>query len=198
MFNRVAQALLLTALLASGTMAGTWKADPNHSSVGFSVRHMVISNVKGEFKTFQGEAEFDPTDLSKGSAKFTIDVPSISTDNDRRDSHLKSPDFFDAEKFPQITFVSTGVSDIQGESFKLSGNLTIKDVTKPVTFDCVYNGSIKDSQGNMHAGFSATTKLNRMDYNIMWDKTLDTGGLVAGNEVAIDLELEMIQSAESK
>ncbi|HKK21952.1 MAG TPA: YceI family protein [candidate division Zixibacteria bacterium] len=193
MFNRVAQVLTVVALSSSTLMAGTWQVDPNHSSIDFSVRHMVISNVKGGFRAFQGEAEFDQKDLTPGSANFTIDAASISTDNDRRDGHLKSADFFDVEKYPKISFKSTGVSDVQGDHFKLNGDLTIKDVTKPVTFDCVFNGAVKDGQGNLRAGFSATTRIDRMDYHIMWDKTLDTGGLVAGNEVNIDLELEMVQ-----
>lgn len=182
--------LLAVATLTMSAGAAEWKIDTAHSSVNFDVKHLVIATVNGKFDKFNATASFDPKDLSNGSVEFTVDVASVDTDNADRDKHLKSADFFDVEKYPNITFKSKNVHDIEGASFKLTGDLTIKDVTKEITFDCVLNGVIQDPWGNTKSGFSAKTSINRMDYNITWSKALETGGLVAGDKVNILLETE--------
>lgn len=170
--------------------ASKWTLDKAHSSVKFSVKHMVVSDVDGAFKSFDGTLENDKPDYSDGKISFTIDVSSLSTDNENRDKHLKSDDFFNAEKFPVIKFESTSFTPQGNNKYKLTGNLTIRDVTKPVTFDVTYGGSIT-SQGKTKIGFKATTTINRFDYNLKWDKATETGGMVVGKEVEITVKAEM-------
>lgn len=167
-----------------------WNLDAVHSSVGFSVRHLVVSKVKGNFDKFSGNASFDDKNLADGTVEFTVEVASVDTDNEKRDEHLKSADFFDAEKFPSMSFKSTKISKVDGNKFMLEGNLTIKDVTKPVVFECEFNGVILDPWGNTKAGFSAETTINRQDFNITWSKAIETGGLVVSDEVAIEIDTE--------
>jgi polyisoprenoid-binding protein YceI len=188
----IAASLLL--ILASLTRAEKWELDIPHSSVGFSVRHMVVTKTHGKFNDFTGYIDFDGKNIEKGSAEITVQIVSIDTDNKTRDDHLRSPDFFDAEKFPTMTFKSKKVIKGSGSEFKLVGDLTIRDVTKEVTFDCEFNGLINDPMGNTRAGFSATSKINRQDFNVKWSKKLDTGGLVVGDEVKIAIEIEAIKA----
>jgi polyisoprenoid-binding protein YceI len=190
--KRLLFVLLGTLLLALPVAAAKWEVDKAHSSVNFKVSHMVISTVNGKFETFDGSFDFDPKNLATGTAEMTIDVASINTDNDKRDGHLKSADFFDAEKYPKITFKSKKVIPGTGKNFKIVGDLTIRDVTKEVTFDCVFNGSA-EFMGTTKAGFTCSTTINRQDYHVNWSKTLDNGGLVAGNDVDITLDLELNQ-----
>lgn len=188
--------LLIVALIALTIVpvhADVWKVDPAHSSVHFKVQHLVITNVVGEFGQFDATLNFDGKDVSTGSAEMTVNSASISTDNVNRDNHLKSPAFFDAEKYPDLTFKSRKVLIGEGQKFKLVGDLTMHGVTKEVTFDCEFHGSAV-MMGATRAGFSATTKVNRQDYGISWSKTLDNGGLVAGNDVEISLELEFVKA----
>lgn len=172
--------------------SNSWKIDGAHSSIGFSVRHLVISKVKGGFNDFSGSVTFDGENLSAGSVEFTVKVASIDTDNEDRDKHLSSPDFFDVEKYADMTFKSKSVV-VSEDGFMLVGDLTIKDVTNEVTFNCEFNGTVVDPWGNTRAGFSAVTKINRQDFNITWSKALETGGLVVSDEVTIQLELEIIK-----
>ena len=181
----------LLLVLASLTRA---ELDIPHSSVGFSVRHMVVTKTHGKFNDFTGYIEFDGKNVEKGSVEITAQVASIDTDNKKRDDHLRSPDFFDAGKFPAMTFKSKKVIKGSGSEFKLVGDLTIRDVTKEVTFDCEFNGLIDDPMGNTRAGFSATAKINRQDFNVKWSQKLDAGGLVVGDEVKISLEIEAIKA----
>lgn len=180
-------------LLLSFTSVGAteWTIDKAHSSIGFSVRHLVISNVKGSFGDYTGTIEFAPDKLESGTALFTVQVASIDTDEARRDEHLRSPDFFDVAQFPAMTFKSTQVHDVNGNEFKMTGNLTIRDVTKEVTFDCVFHGTVNDPMGNTKAGFTATATINRQDFGVKWNKSLDAGGVVVGDDVTITLELEL-------
>lgn len=190
------QALVFGLLFLSAAMsadAATWKADTVHSSVGFSVKHLVVSNVHGNFRAFDATVDFDGKNLENGWVEMTVQVASIDTDNNDRDNHLRSADFFDAVGSPTMTFKSTKVHDINGNKFKLTGDLTIRGVTKPVTFDCEFNGVINDPWGNTKAGFSATTTINRQDFKVSWNKALDSGGLVVGDDVTIDIELELGQ-----
>ncbi|MBU0985431.1 MAG: YceI family protein [candidate division Zixibacteria bacterium] len=185
---------MVLAVAAAGT-ASEWGIDAAHSSVGFEVRHLVISKTKGNFQDFSGTVTFEDGKLAAGSAEFTIQVASIDTDNEDRDKHLKSPDFFDVEQFPTMTFKSTKVTPGEDGAFKLVGDLTIKDVTKSVTFDCEFHGVVKDPWGNTKAGFSAMTTIDRSEFNISFNKAMETGGLVVGNEVSITLELELNQKS---
>ncbi|HWP64790.1 MAG TPA: YceI family protein [Candidatus Limnocylindria bacterium] len=187
----------LTAIvLAAGTLpapatAATYKVDPGHTSVTFLVRHL-LTNVEGRFRTFEGTIVFDPAEPEKTVVKGTIDVASIDTNVEKRDEHLRSPDFFDVAKYPKIEFVSTGVSDVDRETNtgKLHGNLTIHGVTKPVVLDAQFLGAATDPWGNKKGGFTATTTINRKDFGLTWNKSLETGGLLVGDEVTIRLNVE--------
>jgi polyisoprenoid-binding protein YceI len=158
--------------------------------VGFSVTHMVVSEVDGEFKKFSGKALLDDKDLTKSSVEFSIDAASINTDNADRDKHLRSPDFFDAEKFPKLTFQSTKITKA-GKGYKLKGNLTIHGVTKEVTLDAQVSEPIANPWGKQVRGVKITGKVKREDFGLAWNKTLDKGGLVVGSEVALNIKLEL-------
>ena len=167
-----------------------WKVDKVHSSVTFTVRHMVISDVTGSFKDFTVDLKSEKDDFSDAEVQSTIKVGSISTDNTMRDNHLKSDDFFNAEKFPEIQFKSTSFEKISDTKYKITGDLTIRDVTKTVTFDATLNGTLKTNRGLLSA-WKATTTINRFDYNLKWNKTIETGGLIVGQDVLITLNLEL-------
>jgi polyisoprenoid-binding protein YceI len=167
-----------------------WKFDKVHSSVTFTVRHMVISNVTGSFKDFTVDLKSAKDDFSDAEVQSTIKVGSISTDNTMRDNHLKSDDFFNAEKFPEIQFKSTSFEKLNDTKYKITGDLTIRDVTKNVTFDATLNGTLKTTRGVLSA-WKATTTINRFDYNLKWNKTIETGGLIVGQDVIITLNLEL-------
>lgn len=171
-------------------LATRWALDKLHSTVRFSVSHMVVSEAEGTFKLFDGSMEHTKEDFSDAKIVFSIDVNSINTDNEKRDAHLKSDDFFNASKFPQIKFESTSFVPQGDNKYKLTGNLTVRDVTKPVVFDVIYGGTIKTQRGNK-CGFKATTSINRLDYNLKWSKTLESGGLMLGHDVAITVKVEL-------
>lgn len=195
--KKIAAALLLVAVFATASMSESWSVDPVHSIVEFSVRHLVISKVKGRFGEFEGTVSFDGKSPAGGSVELTVQVASIDTDDEDRDTHLKGPDFFDAENNPTMVFKSKKVVVGDGESgeFKLIGDLTIRGTTKEVTFDCELHGVVNDPWGNTKAGFSASTVINRQDFGLKWSKTLEAGGLLLGNEVTIVLELELLKAA---
>ena len=193
MFARTLLALVLTLIMATASMAAEWQIDKAHSTVGFTVRHLVIAKVSGQFTDFTGNFSVDVENLAAGTVEMTVDVCSVNTNADKRDEHLRSPDFFDAVTFPEMTFKSKSAHDIDGERFELTGDLTIRGVTKEVTFDCVFNGKVTDPWGNTKAGFSATTKINRQEFGVSWNKSLDAGGVVVGDEVTINLELELAE-----
>lgn len=167
-------------------LAGKWALDKGHSNVKFTVTHMVVSEVEGTFKTFDGTIESTKPDFSDAVVNFTVDVNSVNTDNENRDKHLKSDDFFNAEKFPQMKFQSTSFKPLGGNKYKLDGNLTIRDVTKPVSFDVTYGGSINTQRG-AKIGFKANTTINRFDYNLKWDKATEAGGLVVAKDVVVSI-----------
>lgn len=196
MIKRAALTLMALILVSSTATAKEWSVDQSHSEVGFSVKHMVISTVRGNFNEFDGSIQFDGKDLSTGSATFTIQTASIDTDNEKRNAHLKSDDFFNVEEYPTITFTSKKVVVGEGGKFQLVGDMTIRDVTKEVTFDCMFNGTIDDAWGNTRAGFIAETTINRQDFGVKWSKSLDAGGLVVSDEVNIMLELELVTKKE--
>lgn len=185
----------VVALLSTSAFAQTkWAVDPVHSNVRFTVPHLVISEVEGSFKKFDGSFTASKADFTDAAINFTIDVNSIDTDNDARDKHLKADDFFNAEQFPAATFKSTSFKKVSGNKYKLTGNLTIRNVTKPVTFDVVYGGTAKDGYGNTKAGFKATAVINRFDYGLKWNALTEAGGATVGQDITLDLKLQFAQA----
>ena len=171
-----------------------WKIDSVHTEAAFAVKHLMISTARGRFGTVEGTVEFDPSDLASASAQVTIDATSIDTREPQRDAHLRSADFFDVEKFPSLTFKSRRVDQIQGDTFKLVGDLTIKDVTREVTLDVTSHGFEKDPWGGERTGFSAETAISRKDFGLLWNQILETGGLAVGDNVKITLDVELVKS----
>lgn len=169
-----------------------WNLDPTHSELQFKVKHLMITNVTGSFSEFSVEAESDDDKFSNPKVSFSAKVASINTANEQRDGHLKSADFFDAEKYPEIRFVSTGISNNNGESFDLSGDLTIKDVTKPVTLKVEFGGVAKDPWGNVKAGFTINGKINRTEFGLTWNAPIETGGVLVSEEVKIAAEIQLV------
>jgi len=188
--------LFLAAGIASLPAQNTgWKLDKSHSGITFSIRHLVISEVTGNFKDFDITFSATKDDFTDASVDATLKVASINTENERRDGHLKSDDFFNAEKFPEIKFKSTSFEKVGENKYKITGDMTIRDVTKKVTFDAVYNGSIKGMGGSTVTAWKATTSINRFDYGLKWNRTIESGGLVAGDMVNITLTLELVKPA---
>ncbi len=173
----------------SPAFGGSYDIDPSHTYVGFSVKHMVISNVKGNFTDFSGSFEFDEKAKTVKSAKAEIKTASINTNHEKRDAHLRSPDFFSAEKFPKMKFVLKE-GKTSGNELALTGDLTIRGTTKTVTLEGEFLGAVKDPWGHQRAGFTLETKINRSDFGLTWNKILETGGLVVGEKVKIILEVE--------
>lgn len=193
MVKKIFIASLILLAMSANVYADEWIIDKTHSSISFKVRHMTISRVKGGFDEFSGIVQFDGKNVIRGSVELSIDVASVDTKDKKRDNDLKSPAFFDAVTYPLITFKSTSITP-EGDGFKFSGDMTMKDVTKEVTFDVEFSGIIVDPWGNSRAGFTASTTINRQDFNINFNKTLDNGGLIVGNEVEIELEFEIMTS----
>jgi len=173
----------------------TWNIDTGHSAIHFGVRHMMFTKVRGRFTRWTGALRFDPSDLPSSGIEVTIDAGSIDTGDAQRDGHLKSADFLDAEKFPALTFRSTNVQDLGEGKLRVSGDLTIQGVTRPVVLDTEYAGRVKDPWGNDRAGFSARTAIDRTDFGLRWNQALETGGLLVGNKVEIELEVEAVAAA---
>ena len=174
--------------------ADTWQIDPAHTNVEFSVRHMMISNVKGQFQKTSGTVDVNGKDPTSAKIDATIDATSINTRVDKRDAHLKSPAFLDVDKFPTITFKSTKVEADGPGKWKVTGDLTLHGVTKPVVLDVESTGTpVTDPMGNTRAGASATTKISRKDFGLTWNQPLETGGVMVGDEVAISIDVEAIK-----
>lgn len=167
-----------------------WDIDTSHSSVGFSVRHMVISKVHGHFTKWGGELALDLEDLARSSVSIEIDAASIDTREPKRDEHLRSPDFFDAEKFPKLTFKSEKIQRTGDDSAKVTGALTIHGVTREATLDVELGGVGKDPWGGQRAGFSAKTRINRKDFGLSWNQALEAGGVLVGENIDITIELQ--------
>lgn len=194
MIKRAPLLVLALFLMATAAPAEVWNIDKPHSSVSFSVRHLVISRTTGDFNEFNGAVDFDGKNIATGLVEITVQMASVDTDDDERDTHLRSADFLDVERYPSMSFLSTKI--VPGESgyFELIGDLTIKGVSVEVVFDAEFNGVVEDPWGNTRAGFSAETVINRHDFGIAWSKTLDGGGLVVGDDVVIVIELEVIKA----
>ncbi|MCP1146516.1 YceI family protein [Lysinibacillus endophyticus] len=172
-----------------------WIIDQSHSQVGFEVKHMMVSKVKGDFGSYTADIDAeDLADLTTAQISFSFDVASINTRSEDRDNHLKSADFFDVEKYPTITFKSTNIEK-SGDDYKVTGDLTIKDVTKPVTFDVEYGGKGKNPWGVEVYGFEAETKINREEFGLTWNAALETGGVLVGKDIKIKVELEVNPAA---
>ena len=182
-------ALSLAIATAASAAPATWTIDPNHSEVGFSIRHM-FSKVPGNFGKFQGAIVYDAQIPENSSVKVDIDASSINTRNEKRDNHLRSEDFFDVAKFPTLTFASTKVAAAGTNKLKVDGNLTMHGVTKPVTLFVTFLGAGPTMNGEQRSGFEAITTLNRKDFGIIWNKTLDQGGTMLGDDVYIHLSVE--------
>jgi len=183
-------ALSLPAL-ASAT---TWNIDPDHTNVGFKVRHLMISNVKGNFEKHTGVVDINDKDITKSKVQVSIDTASINTNVQKRDEHLRSADFFDVAKFPTMTFVSKKVAKAGKDKLKVTGDLTLHGITKEVVLDVEGPTSeSKDPWGVIRRGAVASTKINRKDFGLAWNKALETGGVAVGDEITINLEIEMIK-----
>lgn len=168
-----------------------FNVDVAHSNLGFEVKHMMISKVKGGFDSFTADIDMNPEDLTSASIKFDIDVNSINSNNTDRDNHLKSADFFDGEQFPKMAYVATDIKSEGAGEYKLTGDFTIKDVTKPVTFDVEYGGKGTNPWGVEVVAFEATGKINRKDFGLTWNAALETGGVLVGEDIKIKIELEL-------
>jgi len=172
-----------------------WLLDPAHSEVQFKVKHLMITTVTGHFKKFSLQVETDDNDFTKASSLvFTADIDSLDTNNAQRDGHIKSPDFFDAGKFPQLKFSGKKLEK-KGDDYILSGDLTIRDVTNPITLDVEFGGIAADPYGQTKAGFTIAGKIKRKDYNLMWDAVTEAGQVVLSNDVRIHCEIQLIKQA---
>jgi polyisoprenoid-binding protein YceI len=185
--------LVLAGIFNSAAAQTKWTVDKAHTNVKFAVTHMMVSEVEGNFKVFDGTLENTKPDFSDAKVNFTVDVRTVNTDNERRDNHLKSADFFNAQTDSLMTFSSTGIKVLGNNKYEMSGNLTIRNITRPVVFQVSYGGTIKTQQG-AKAGFKARTTINRFDYNLKWDRATETGELVVSKDVDITLNVELNQA----
>jgi polyisoprenoid-binding protein YceI len=185
----------MTTAAAVQTGQTTWTIDPAHSSVEFAVRHLMITTVRGRFTGVKGTVTLDEADPAKSAVEVVIDAASIDTREPQRDTHLRSADFFDVEKFPTLTFRSTKLDGGLGEPFTLAGDLTIHGVTRPVVLDVEPEGRIKDAWGGIRSGFTATTKIKRSEFGLTWNQLLEAGGVTVSDEVKISLDVQLVNAA---
>ena len=189
--------ILLIMLAVSAKAQINWALDNAHSSIKFEVTHMAITSVDGDFKKFTANITTAEDNFNDAKIECTIDANSVNTENEHRDEHFKSDDFFNTEKYPNITFKSTSFKKTEGKKYVLEGDMTIKDVTKRVKFDVVYNGNMKDKKGDTHAGFKATTTINRLDYNLKWNSMIEATPVVS-NDVTITVNIEVKKQDAAK
>ena len=195
--NQALKTFTVGVMVPFSSLAQTkWTVDPIHSKVKFTVTHLVITEVEGSFKVYAGSMQATP-DFSQAAVDFSVDVKSIDTDNEMRDNHLRSDDFFNAEKYPSMIFKSVSWKKIDDHNYLLEGDLTIRDITRRVTFNIVYGGSMNDAYGNLKAGFKATAVINRFDYNLKWNALTEAGGATVCKNVTIALNLEFAQQKSS-
>jgi polyisoprenoid-binding protein YceI len=195
MKRKLFAAAVLTVLAVLPLQAETYSIDPGHSEVSFQIRHLV-SQVRGRFNTFSGNVQLDPKNLTNSSVEFHIKADSIDTGVPDRDKHLKTGDFFEVEKYPEITFKSKSIKPAGKDKYNVTGDLTMHGVTKQVTLPVTFLGQAKDPWGNTRAGFETETTLNRKDYGIVWNKALDNGGALLGDDVKIAINLETVQKKD--
>jgi polyisoprenoid-binding protein YceI len=174
---------------------GTYAIDTTHSRLGFVARHAMVTKVRGSFNTFDATVDVDGDDLAASKVSVTIDVNSIDTRNEQRDGHLRSNDFLDIATYPEITFVSTEVTPVGDDVIRVTGDLTIKGVSKPVTIDFTYEGSAVDPFGNQRVGFEGSVVINRKDWGITWNAALETGGVLVSDKVTLEFEISAIKAA---
>lgn len=175
------------------TSTTKWVLDPTHSEIGFKIKHLMITNVSGNFNKFEVKAETKGDDFSNANVSADIEVESINTNNAQRDAHLKAADFFEAEKHPLISFRSTGIKKLDEDTYTLAGDLTIKETTKPVKLALEYGGISKDPYGNYKAGFSISGKINRHDFGVSYNAVLETGGVALGEDIKIHGEVQLVK-----
>ena len=186
--------VMMLGTVPAAAQVSTWEIDTAHSGAHFSVRHLMIATVRGEFRKVTGAIQMDEKDISKSTVEAVIDTTTIDTRNERRDDHLKSADFFEVAKFPTITFKSTSVTRQAEGKFKVAGDLTLHGVTKPVILDVEgLTNQVKDQRGNIKTGASATTKINRSEFGLTWNRAVETGGVAVSDEVAIVVDLELVK-----
>lgn len=178
------------------TLTGRYTLDPAHSRIGFVARHAMVTKVRGTFNDFEGGGWFDAEDPTRSRAELTIEAKSVDTRNEDRDAHLRSNDFFAMDEFPQITFASTGIEQTGGETFRVTGDLTIKGTTKPVTIDFQFTGAAVDPYGNQRVGFEGSTTVNRKDWGVSWNTALEAGGVLVSEKVTLELEVSAIRVAD--
>jgi len=170
-----------------------WAIDPTHSEIGFKVKHMMFTNVSGKFETYDAAITTEGDDFTTAEISFSADIASINTNNTDRDNHLKSGDFFDAENNPKLTFVSTSVTKINDDEYELAGDLTLHGITKNVKLPAEYSGLMKDPWGNTKAGLNISGKINRKDWGLNWNSALETGGVLVGEDVKLNIELQLLK-----
>jgi polyisoprenoid-binding protein YceI len=176
-------------------MKTRWNIDGAHSGINFSIRHMVVAKVRGRFAKYTGRLELDDDDLTRSAVEATIDASSIDTGTPQRDEHLRSADFFDVEKFPELRFRSQRIEKVDDARYRVIGELTIRDVTREVALDVEYGGRAKDPWGNERVGFVAKTALDRKDFGLKWNQALEAGGVLVGDRVDIELEVQAVKAA---
>jgi polyisoprenoid-binding protein YceI len=176
-------------------LTGTYTLDPAHSRIGFVARHAMVTKVRGAFNEFEGTATLDGANPASASAQVTISTASIDTRNAQRDGHLRSNDFLAMDEYPQITFVSTGARQVDDSTFELTGDLTIKGVTNPITIPFSFEGAAKDPFGNLRVGFEGAVTINRKDYGITWNAALETGGVLVSDKVTLEFEISAVKNA---
>lgn len=185
----------------SNTMSSnttSWMIDPAHAEIGFAVRHLMIATVRGRFGAVSGTVKVDEQNPRNSKVEVTVDVSSVDTRQEMRDNHLRSPDFFDVEKYPTMQFVSKRIEgDVSGE-FRVAGDLTIRGITREVTLTATLEGRTKDPWGNERAGFSAAGKINRHDFGLNWNQALEAGGVMVGDEVKVTIDVELVHQAAEK
>lgn len=179
---------------AIADLSGHYTVDPAHSRLGFVARHALVTKVRGSFLDFTGSFDIDASDRSASKAQATIQVASVDTGNEQRDSHLRANDFFDAPNYPHITFTSTRVEQTAEDTFAVTGDLTIKGTTRPATIELVYTGNAVDPFGNSRIGFEGTTTINRKDFGVNFNATLDTGGALVSDKITLELDISAIKT----
>jgi polyisoprenoid-binding protein YceI len=185
--------VVIFAVFSVNAQKTKWTFDKTHSNIQFDISHMVISEVTGQFHEYEGTVLADKEDFSDAKIDFSIDVKSIDTDDGERDGHLQSPDFFDTEKYPKITFKSKSMNKVADNQYKLTGDFTMLGVTKEITLDAKYGGTVTDPYGNIKAGFKVTGTIDRTDFGLKYNSVMDTGGLMIGEEVTITCRVELLK-----
>jgi polyisoprenoid-binding protein YceI len=178
-------------------LSGDYEFDTAHTRIGFVARHAMVTSVRGAFTDLGGTVHVDAADPSRSSAKVVLKAAGIDTGNEQRDGHLRSGDFFDVDSYPEITFVSTGIERVTDDEFRVTGDLTVKDITRPVTVDLTFNGSARDPFGNLRAGFEGTATVHRKDWGLTWNAALETGGFLVSDKIKLEFDVSAVKLAPS-